>query len=97
MRSPTVWSAASMNDVPLAVLMSRLRVVTGPILPGSKSSRGRMVNAAPLPASATPGRLGAHTANDRDAGSSAGDIAMMPSAMRRSNSAHTAAGSPSTS
>ena len=33
MRSPTVWSG-SMYDVPLAVLMMRLRVVTGPILPG---------------------------------------------------------------
>ena len=52
---------------------------------------------APQPASATLGALGAHTANDKDAGSSAGDMAMMPSAMRRSNSAHTATGSPSTS
>ena len=96
MRSPTVWSS-SMKDVPLAVLIIRLRVVTGPILPGSKSSRGRMVS--PLPSRPQPrsAALGAHTANDKDAGSSAGDMAMMPSAMRRSNSAHTATGSPSTS
>ena len=97
MRSPTVWSS-SMKDVPLAVLMIRFRVVTGPIAPGSKSSRGRIVSAA-LSAGLSCARhdSGAHTANDRDAGSSAGVIVMTPSAMRRSNSAHTAAGSASTS
>ena len=41
--------------------------------------------------------LGAHTANDKLAGSRASDIVITPSAMRRSNSAQTAAGSPSTS
>ena len=43
MRSPTVWSADSMNDVPLAVLMIRFRVLTGPIMPGSRSLSGRFV------------------------------------------------------
>ena len=36
MRSPQVWSGST-YDVPLAVLMMRLRVFTGPIMPGSMS------------------------------------------------------------
>lgn len=36
MRGPTVWSS-SMYEVPLAVLMIRLRILTGPIIPGSIS------------------------------------------------------------
>ena len=40
MRGPQVWSS-SMNDVPLAVLIMRLRVFIGPIIPGSSSFSNR--------------------------------------------------------
>ena len=54
----------------------------------------RVVSAASLAWSQLrSAQLCVQTANDRDASSRAGVIVMMPSAMRRSNSAHTAAGS----